>query len=545
MPTSFNFNWYDARAFASNERKAQFIEQLYQEALKEAARIAASINHAGGKFSFDKYPRLQKQVDDLFRDLAGKMQSTISSGTLEAWTLSNAKNDALIDYLHESTGVDKSILRDKYKWGVRNNEALAAFQNRTTQGLDLSKRVWNIAGQTKKEFEAAIGGSFTEGNSAAKLAREMRKFLANPNNIPADVNPGRGVYRSPVKNAQRLTRTEINMAYREADHLRWAQMDFVLGIEIRLSNNPNHCPTCAALKGKYPKTYKFVGWHPQCRCYAVPILMSDAEFIKMVNGEEVTPSNPIDTPPDNYHSWLDQNADKIQKAKSVPYFLKDNSQFASKPLQAKLIEHIPEGIKDYQMALGITIDNDIFSLLNKPVTFDATGTRGAYYVPGKEHVVIPVDARRKRSKWKAESTVYHEFGHAADWQNNIKDMPEVADAMDKFRKQFAKDGDRLYKEIDERLYKLGYYAYQKGWNDLVQQAGAAHDTLMSLNPKFGAGHSKEYWKIKGNKEAEFIAHMFENKYIGNPAFKKVMPDLYEEMIKLADTIRNKINIANR
>lgn len=39
------------------------------------------------------------------------------------------------------------------------------------------------------------------------------------------------------------------------------------------------------------------------------------------------------------------------------------------------------------------------------------------------------------------------------------------------------------------------------------------------------------------KEAEFIAHCFENKYATNRAFKKYMPDLYDDMIKYIEDLK--------
>ena len=46
---------------------------------------------------------------------------------------------------------------------------------------------------------------------------------------------GTGTYRSARKNANRLTRTEINMAYHRANHERWMQEPFVIGQRIDLS----------------------------------------------------------------------------------------------------------------------------------------------------------------------------------------------------------------------------------------------------------------------------------------------------------------------
>ncbi|MDR0754714.1 MAG: hypothetical protein LBF04_04920, partial [Prevotellaceae bacterium] len=70
------------------------------------------------------------------------------------------------------------------------------------------------------------------------------------------------VYRSSFKNARRLTATETNIAYRAADYERMQDFDFVVGIEINLSNNHtlNGKPftdMCDDLKGKYPKDFKF------------------------------------------------------------------------------------------------------------------------------------------------------------------------------------------------------------------------------------------------------------------------------------------------
>ena len=91
------------------------------------------------------------------------------------------------------------------------------------------------------------------GKSAAAMTRDLRQYLQHPDKLfrrvrdehgllklsqaAKDFHPGRGVYRSSYMNARRLAATETNIAYRTADHLRWQKMDFVVGIEIVLSNN--------------------------------------------------------------------------------------------------------------------------------------------------------------------------------------------------------------------------------------------------------------------------------------------------------------------
>ena len=171
-------------------------------------------------------------------------------------------------------------------------------------------------------------------------------------------HPGQGVYRSSYKNAHRLTATENNIAYRTADYLRYQQMDFVVGIQICLSNNhtvllqPGETtsdPTqqradgspkanavkhlvdiCDDLQGRYPKDFKFTGWHPHCRCHVITILKSKDEIKqdikRLTNGETVdnTSVNEVTELPKNFTEWVQMRKGKLTNATNPPYFIKDN-----------------------------------------------------------------------------------------------------------------------------------------------------------------------------------------------------------------------------
>jgi hypothetical protein len=50
---------------------------------------------------------------------------------------------------------------------------------------------------------------------------------------------------------------------------RRQQLDFVVGVEVRLSVNHPVADICDELKGKYPKAFSFTGWHPHCRCHTI------------------------------------------------------------------------------------------------------------------------------------------------------------------------------------------------------------------------------------------------------------------------------------
>ena len=134
----------------------------------------------------------------------------------------------------------------------------------------------------------------------------------------------------------RLTRTEINMAYRTSDYLKNQQLDFVLGFEVVRSNHEFDCVVCNSLKGKYPKTFKFVGWHPMCRCHVIDILAGEGDFIahqlKVLSGDKtakLSQANAITELPKGFTQWVADNKDRINAAKengTLPYFMKDNKK---------------------------------------------------------------------------------------------------------------------------------------------------------------------------------------------------------------------------
>lgn len=355
----FNPRQYDLAHLQAQYDRAKAIEAKYNEVIAEAQRIAEStgFNDAEKEFKFEDYPSAQKRMDDLMSDMSDYLTTTIEEGDKDEWQRSTLKNDAMVDYITANTTLSASQLS---AWKQSNLMALAAFQQRKIEGMGLSKRVWNLTDQLRQELELALDLGLGEGKSAAALSRDVRQYLNEPNRLFRRVrdkhgvlrlskaaqayHPGRGVYRSSYKNALRLTATENNMAYRTADHLRWQQMPFVIGIEIKLSNNHTckgvigrFVDICDDLAGVYPKEFKFVGWHPHCRCFAIAKMASAEEcndyFDRLEAGEDVSNyefSGKVKELPQNFQNWHTDNADRIAKAKSQPYFLRDNAKLIEK-----------------------------------------------------------------------------------------------------------------------------------------------------------------------------------------------------------------------
>lgn len=76
----------------------------------------------------------------------------------------------------------------------------------------------------------------------------------------------------------------------------------------------------------------FKGWHPQCRCYVVPILADEKEFDKMqeaiLNDEPIPESKSVIREPNKYfQDWWKKNKKRVSEAQSLPYWVKDNPKY--------------------------------------------------------------------------------------------------------------------------------------------------------------------------------------------------------------------------
>lgn len=339
----------------------KMIEAIYNAAATEAARIAANTQgiDTDTPFRFDDYPQTRKRVAELMAQLKSRISVTVVNGIDAEWTLANNKNSELANRVFgKNVGrLSQAAYRRYYS---TNDNAREAFLARKVGGLSLSQRVWCYAEQFKEEIEMGIDVGLRNGLSADQMSRDLRSYLRHPDKLfrrvrdergqlhlsraAAAFHPGQGVYRSSYMNARRLAVTETNMAYRTSDHTRWQQMDFVVGIEIVLSNNhtckgPDGKPhpfhdICDELAGRYPKDFKFTGWHPHCRCHAVSILKTPKEIAedtrKILNGEPVDGNsvNAVKDVPPAYRDWINNNSDRLARAKSAPYFLTDNPQYS-------------------------------------------------------------------------------------------------------------------------------------------------------------------------------------------------------------------------
>jgi len=287
-------------------------------------------------FSKDKilYSRVLKELGTLNTNI----NKLVVEHSVISWGLSNQKNDFLT----------RQYLRNiKYSGGIKadyfnsNIKAMNAFINRTEQEMNLSKRIWRLTDNYKNQLEAYIVTGTGTGRSAAKLSRDVRQLLIEPDKLFRRVRnetgkfvlskaakaykpgAGAGIYRSSYKNAMRLTVSETNMAYRMADYERRKENDYVAGIKVHLSRSHPRPDICDHLQGDYPKDFVFRGWHPWCLCFTTSILMSGSEF-KRMQESSTEPKRKVKDIPTSAKEYVKEHSEAFKNMKTKPYFIQDN-----------------------------------------------------------------------------------------------------------------------------------------------------------------------------------------------------------------------------
>ena len=519
-------NKYDLKHLSNLTTVQRQVDRVFNAAIQEAARLGAKVGEISPDrlFSFADYPITRKEIETLLDGLKTGLSGVIVNGVRSAWTLANNKNNELSRQVF-GDNVGKLSQAQYRRYFSTNGAALDAFLARKENGLNLSDRVWRYTEAFKNEIELGLDVGIRNGLSADEMSRELRQWLQHPDILfrrvrdehgqlklsqrAATFHPGQGVYRSSYKNACRLAATETNIAYRTSDHERWQQLDFVVGIRIVLSNNHTllgsdgkphpFTDICDDLAGSYPKDFKFTGWHPLCRCHAVPILKTTDEINRdnqaiLQGGEPSEQSvNAVEDVPQGFSTWVKANTDRIETAKSLPYFIRDNKS---------TVENILKNI-------GHTSKTEKFSLI---------GDGNNEFEDDVQNYLLPASVRNNLNYYENLRT-YNEFKSFME-ERGIRvrcDIPgmeskngdifhkapaecykRVAVTVDTFRDLFGRDSLKSLKEL---------VLYSK--EDISGQAAYFYNMVGEHDPLAGTLHFGS-WKMDGYKIFHEFTHVFQD-----------------------------------
>ncbi len=278
---------------------------------------------------------VEKCVDRELDKLQSLLLTNLTAFNIDAWKRSEMKNEDFISEYIKGMAIDSVRKQGMF---ATNKDALSQLRKGfDARGNNLSPMVWNLADQTKTQLEYYLQTGLSVGRSSSRISQDLRQILNEPDKRfrwvkdkegklvmsqpMKNYHPGQGIYRSSKMNALRLTATSTNMSYRTADYERWSKQDFILGIEIhRSANNRGPCKICDAMVGKYPKTFKFIGFHPFCICFATPITMEPDNFADFLLNDTVPQEQVITDIPKTAKDFVDENKNGVQSA----FWYKDN-----------------------------------------------------------------------------------------------------------------------------------------------------------------------------------------------------------------------------
>ncbi|HZK97817.1 MAG TPA: hypothetical protein VFC67_26680 [Prolixibacteraceae bacterium] len=115
-----------------------------------------------------------------------------------------------------------------------------------------------------------------------------------------------------------------------------ASLEFVLGIEIKRSNGLYRaCEICKNGAGKYPKDFKWSGWHNGGKCHTISITMGMEEFGRyqrsILNGTEksfLSNVKGVDSVPPSLLSFVKANKEVCSKQ---DWYKKNKKYFGKEP----------------------------------------------------------------------------------------------------------------------------------------------------------------------------------------------------------------------
>ena len=328
-------SFYDKQHIQKVAAQQAVIANIFNQFILSVSPYLRKWSDAGKNNVWISNQGIESAVDRELLNLESMLYANISAFQKDGWERAERKNDDFISLFIKGMSISSATKDGMFTHSLSAFEALK--NDIDSNGLKLSDRVWYITQQTKSQLEFYLDSSVVAGRNSNGISSDIRQILQNPqkrfrrirnekgelvlSQPMKDYHPGQGVYRSAYKNALRTSATTTNTAYRSADYERWSKQDFILGIEIqRSANNRGPCKICDAMIGKYPKTFKFTGFHPFCICFATPITMEPENFADFLLNDTVPKEQVITDIPQGAKDFVRENKDGLQSA----FWYKDN-----------------------------------------------------------------------------------------------------------------------------------------------------------------------------------------------------------------------------
>ena len=322
-------SFYDKQHIQKVAAQQAVIANIFNQFILSVSPYLRKWSDAGKNNVWISNQGIESAVDRVLLNLESMLYANISAFQKDGWERAERKNDDFISLFIKGMSISSATKDGMFTHSLSAFEALK--NDIDSNGLKLSDRVWYITQQTKSQLEFYLDSGVVAGRNSNGISSDIRQILQNPQKRFRRIRNEKGelVLSQPMKdyhpgqykNALRTSATTTNTAYRSADYERWSKQDFILGIEIqRSANNRGPCKICDAMIGKYPKTFKFTGFHPFCICFATPITMEPEDFADFLLNDTVPKEQVITDIPQGAKDFVRENKDGLQSA----FWYKDN-----------------------------------------------------------------------------------------------------------------------------------------------------------------------------------------------------------------------------
>lgn len=171
------------------EQLFRAIEQLIYTAYLQSLSLPAvrrAIEQKKDDFFFKNNHTANRQVERILGTMADRLNGILLNGIRREWAFSQEVLEARVESQLDTSTRDK-YLRDRLRIDAtqssRIRSADAFVREKQRDGLNLSGRVWNLAGNAKKEIEVILQNAIKEGKRGTEIAKDLRRFLIEPDKL--------------------------------------------------------------------------------------------------------------------------------------------------------------------------------------------------------------------------------------------------------------------------------------------------------------------------------------------------------------------------
>ena len=260
--------------------------KIYDQAIKS---LSEKVQQSKPKSLNDRWARdYLKQVKAERERMADSLRGIMKESILQAGGYAVQPDIDLFLRAQKKAGID---LGDHFTemFSQVPNDVLATLMKGDLykDGKGLSSRIWSITGQAGKDIDYIIHQAIAEKKSAVELVKDLKQFVKPHSQRSWDWGTVYPMLRTKQIDyaAQRLARTSITHAHREAQYRSAAQNPFVEAVHWELSGQHyarqikkwgrDICDTYAEQdwyglgRGNFPVDKVPIG-HPQCLCVTAP-----------------------------------------------------------------------------------------------------------------------------------------------------------------------------------------------------------------------------------------------------------------------------------